>query len=120
MKLDEIIEILGAECVTGGVNCDKDVDTAIACDLMSWVVGNGCPDCAFITIQTSINAVAVASLIEMACIIIVSNGAIDEKVVEKAIEEEIPVIRTNLSTFEVCGILYQNGVKAVNKNETVR
>lgn len=119
MTLRDMISLLDAELITPEVNITKEIDCAIACDLLSWVVGNGCADCAFITIQTSMNTIAVASLIEMGCIIIVGNANVDETVIEKALEEDIPVLRTKLTTFDVCGLLYQNGVKAVRKNEAV-
>ena len=120
MKLDEIISVLNAELITHGVKMDSDIKEAFACDLLSWVVGHACPGCAFITIQTGINIVAVASLMEISCIIIVQNADIDKKVLDRALQENIPIVRTNLTTFEVCGILYKNGIKAVNKNEIVR
>lgn len=120
MELNEIIRLIDAERVTAEAKTDKDINFAIACDLLSWVVGNARPNCAFITIQTGINIIAVASLIEIGCIIIVEGANIDENVVKRAEEEDIPVIRTKLTTFDVCGILYQNGVKAVRKDETVR
>lgn len=120
MELNEIIELLCGEPVTKDAKTNKDIKYAIACDLLSWVVGNARPGCAFITIQTSMNTIAVASLIEMGCIIIAENANIEENVVSRAEEENIPVIRTKLTAFEVCGILYENGVKAVHKDETVR
>lgn len=120
MKLNEIISLLDAELITTEVKRNEDIDFAIACDLLSWVVGNARPNCAFITIQTSINTIAVASLIEMGCIIIVENANIDATVVNRAVEEDIPIIRTRYTTFEVCGLMYEKGVKAVHKDETVR
>lgn len=120
MELSFIISVLNAKMLTKGVKIDRSIQCAIACDLLSWVVGNARPNCAFITIQTSMNTIAVASLIEMGCIIIAENAAIDERVVNKAVQEDIPVITTALTTFEICGILYKYGVKAIKRHETIR
>lgn len=119
MELGDILTLLSGKLITKGVKINRSIQCAIACDLLSWVVGNARPNCAFITIQTSMNTIAVASLIEMGCIIIVEDAAIDDKVIKKSIEEDIPILKTPLTTFEVCGLLYKYGVKAIRKNETV-
>ncbi len=119
MEIKKIIELLDGELLTKGVKTNVHIEYALACDLLSWVVGNARTGCGFITIQTSMNAIAVASLMEMGCVIIAENATVDEKVILRAKEEDIPVIRTALTAFEVCGILFAGGIKAAKKDETV-
>lgn len=60
----------------------------------------------WITIQSHQNIVAVASLLNLAAIIIAENANIDDNTIEKAEQENIPIYSSDKSTYEICGILY--------------
>jgi serine kinase of HPr protein (carbohydrate metabolism regulator) len=62
---------------------------------------------AWITMQTHKNVIAIASLKELACVIIVNNNKPSEDMIEAANNEGIPVIVTELSAFEFSGLLYR-------------
>ena len=109
MKLNEVLELVQGENIT--VDSDVDITSAIACDMLSVVMANGKAKGAFVTIQSSMNTIAVASLLDMGCIILARNTNMENKVIEKAKEEGIPVIKSPLTTFEICGILYGSGLK---------
>ena len=49
---------------------------------------------------------AVASLKEMACIILVKNLSANEDTLNQSNEEEIPILQTSMSTYEVTGKVY--------------
>ena len=53
-------------------------------DLLSWVMGRAKADCAWITIMSNINIVAVASLADTACIILAESVELPEDVVSTA------------------------------------
>ena len=63
-----------------------------------------------ITVQTHTNVIAVATLLEMACVIIPEDIPIDENTIEKAVEEEIVLISSPLSAFQLAGKLYEMGI----------
>nr|WP_239559058.1 DRTGG domain-containing protein [Sporohalobacter salinus] len=73
-------------------------------------MGQAEPGNLWITIQTHQNIVAVASLIELSGIIIVDGVDLDDETITKAREEEIPLLTTELSAYEVAGRLYKLGV----------
>lgn len=93
-------------------NTFGEVKCALACDLLSLVMVKGRPGCAWITVQTHLNVIAVASLHEMACVIFPDGIVAEEASLNKAYEEGLAVIRSPLSTYEICGILYSKGVPA--------
>lgn len=76
-------------------------------DLLSWVMGNASPDCAWVTIMTNRNIIAVASLIDMGCIILAEGCSLPEDVTALAQEQGINVLASPLPTYETCGILFK-------------
>ena len=112
MTVNDIITILGAELLTGGTDTSKQVKEGYACDLLSWVMAHGREGMAWITVQTHMNVIAVASLHDMACVIIPEGIAMDAEVVDKATEEGISVLKSSLTAFEISGKLAAAGIGA--------
>jgi serine kinase of HPr protein (carbohydrate metabolism regulator) len=65
----------------------------------------------WITIQTHLNVVAVAELLELSCIIIVENMDVEEETIKKAKELGIPLFRTKESAYKTACKLYDMRVK---------
>jgi len=110
MELKTLESLLGATRLCAG---EREITCGYACDLLSWVMSHGKAGMAWVTVQTHMNVVAVAALHEMACVIVPEGIEVDEKSVERAAEEGIAVFSTAKSAYEVCGLLYQAGVPAV-------
>jgi predicted transcriptional regulator len=79
-------------------------------DLLSDVMANAKAGDLWVTLQTHQNIVAVASLKEIAGIIIIGGREPEKATLAKAEEEKIPILLTNLPAFEVVGRLYQMGI----------
>ena len=75
-------------------------------DLLSDVIAHANENMAWITIQTHKNIVAIASLKELACIIITNNNIPADDLIEAAIQENIPIITTSMTSFDTAGELY--------------
>jgi DRTGG domain. len=76
-------------------------------DLLSDVMGNAREGEIWITIMKHLNVIAVASLANLSAIIF-SRGITPEPVViEKAAKENICLIKSGLSTFEIAGRLHK-------------
>lgn len=80
-------------------------------DLLSIVMSKAKQNYAWITIQTHINIMAVAELLELSCIIIAENMEIEKDALEKAIELDIPVFKTHDSAYQVACKLYEMGIR---------
>ncbi|MCG1011882.1 AraC family transcriptional regulator [Tepidanaerobacter sp. GT38] len=106
MKLNEIQEPLNLKLVTKVVNTDRVIRGGYASDLLSWVMAHAKEHDVWVTIQSHQNIVAVASLLNLAAIIVAENASIDENTINKAEQENIPIYSTDKSIYEVCGILY--------------
>ncbi len=114
MKIQEIVKILNAKVVTNNSDIDRDVTSAYTCDMLSLVMKNAVADMALITIQTNLNVVAVSVLMEVPLIILAEGINIEEKSLSKANDENIVVVESGLSAYEISGKLYAAGIPSVN------
>lgn len=66
--------------------------------------------CAWITVQIHPNIVAVASLLELSCIIIPEDIEVENVTIEKSDQEGIPILKSNMNSYELCAKLKNLGV----------
>lgn len=109
MTVKEAADKLGFKMLTSA-GCDKEIKAAYTGDLLSWVMGKAPADCAWITICGHINIIAVALLVEAACIIVAEDAEVDSNTLQKAESEEIPVLITGISAFEAARALISIGL----------
>lgn len=110
MKVNALLPLIEAENLTPGVDLDKEVLCGYSCDLLSWVMKNGQEGMAWVTVQTHMNVIAVAVLAEMACVILPESIDMEPDVLKKAEEEGLCVMKTKLSSYEICGRMHKAGV----------
>lgn len=110
MTLNEILEQTGWTLATEDANLDVEVEGAYCGDLLSWVMGNGEPGQAWITVQVHMNSVAVAKLREFSCLILADNAALTEEVLEKAKEEDLAIFESHIPVFETAKELIELGL----------
>ena len=113
MNLKDIAEKLNLKVISGEI--DKDVNAGYSSDLLSDVIANAQKDNIWITLQTHINIVAVANLKELAAIILVNGRQPEEAALMKAKQENVPILITELPTFEIVGKLYELGIHGNEK-----
>jgi len=111
MKVQEIVNELGLAVRCATHNLNRQVSGGYASDLLSDVMANSKKDNIWITLQIHQNIVGVASLKELAGIIIVNGREPEEEVLRKAEEENIPMMLTKLPAFEIVGRLYKLDIR---------
>ena len=77
------------------------VNGAYIGDLLSWVMGRATEGNAWITIMSNPNIVAVASLAEVACIILAEGVAPDEGVAKTAEVKGVNILSSDKSAYEI-------------------
>jgi serine kinase of HPr protein (carbohydrate metabolism regulator) len=82
---------------------DREIKGGYAGDLLSWVMGRAKEDCAWVTIMTNINVIAVASLADVACVILSENAVPDEQMLSVSGQKEINLLQSEKDTFTLCG-----------------
>jgi predicted transcriptional regulator len=107
MKLAELVDSLSLEVLTARTRLDRDVTNGYVSDLLSDVIANVEEGSVWITIQRHINILGVAKLKDVAAIIISRGLQVDPEVIDKANQEDITILRSKGSSFEVSGLIYQ-------------
>lgn len=74
-------------------------------DLLSWVIGRAEEDDAWITIMSNANTVAVASLTQVACVILAEGVELESGIVKTAEQNGINVLKSELSSFKTALLL---------------
>ena len=106
MKVRELVEKLNLKVLSGENGLDRDIDGCYVSDLLSDVMGNAEMGNVWVTLQTHKNVMAIASLKELACVILVKNLTASEDTVEQRNEEGIPFLSTDMQTYETVGKIY--------------
>ena len=107
-NLKDIVDKLNLKIISGDL--DKEVSGGYSSDLLSDVIANAEENNIWITLQIHVNIVAVANLKELAGIILVNGRQPEEATLNKAKQENILIMLTELSTFEIVGKLYELGI----------
>lgn len=101
MKVKELASTLSLEILAGTAGIEKNISGGFCSDLLSYVMGKAQEGYIWITIQGHKNIMAVASLKELSAIIIADDIMPEQGTLDLANEEEIPVLKSQLSSFEL-------------------
>jgi predicted transcriptional regulator len=107
MRITEITETLGLKLLSGNPGSKSEVSGGYVSDLLSDVMGNAREGQIWITLQTHQNIIAVASLKDLAAIIVVKGLVPEADTIERSNQENVPVLSTDLDTFTIAGRLFE-------------
>jgi hypothetical protein len=110
MRVHEIAEKLNLNCRTPEPSLDAEVTGGYASDMLSDVMAHSKAGDLWVTLQAHPNIVAVASLREHAGIILVRGREPQEDTLQKAKEEGVPILVSELDGFQLVGRLYEMGI----------
>lgn len=110
MKLRDIVMELDLLVHTGEAELDVDVAGGYCSDLMSDVIANAEQGELWMTLQVHQNIVAVAVLKSLCGIILVNDREPEKETIEKAETENLPLMTSPLSTFQLAGRLFELGL----------
>ena len=108
MVLENLIKQANFELLTGDPH--KEIHGCYIGDLLSLAMSKVQKDNIWITIQSNINIVAVASLTEAGCIVICEGFSPDNGVLERAKNENITLLKSDMSAYDIAKILFDNNI----------
>jgi len=111
MTVGDVVERLGLDVVTENPPLETEVTGGYASDLLSDVMAHSKAGNVWVTLQTHRNIVAVATLKELAAVILVNGRKPDPETVAKAGEEKVLLLASQLPAFELIGRLYEMGIR---------
>ena len=106
MKIAEIVDKLGLKVCSGAEGLENEVTGGYASDLLSAVMGNAQTGNVWVTLQTHKNIMAVASLKDLSAVVLVKGLEPDADTAAQSNEEGIPILSTEMETFDVVGKLF--------------
>ena len=118
MELKEIKNLLRAQVMTEEVDLSMEVKMVTASDLMSDVLSLLGSGAHLITGLTNSQAVRTAQVAELCGIVFVKGKQPSEDTIRMAQERGIPVLATDFSMYEACGILFSHGLAGIKNMKT--
>lgn len=106
MKVSDLVRELGLKVHSGENGLDKEIEGGYVSDLLSDVMGNADAGMVWVTLQTHKNVMAIASLKDLAAVILVKGFTPDADMAAQSNTENIPVLGTDEQAFEIAGKLY--------------
>jgi serine kinase of HPr protein (carbohydrate metabolism regulator) len=106
MKVRKIVEKLGLTLFSGEAGLNNEITGGYTCDLLSDVMGHSNQGDIWVTLQTHKNVMAIASLKDLAAVVLVKGLKPDADTMEKSNEENIPILGTEMQAFEITGEIY--------------
>ena len=110
VKLTELVQKLNLDVRSAKDSLQREVTGGYASDLLSDVLAHSKEGNLWITLQIHQNIVAVASMKDLAGIVLVNGREPEQETIEKAEAEDIVIMVTEMPTFELVGRLYGLGV----------
>ncbi len=114
MKIEEFIEILGAECISSSYEKDMDFEFAFASDMMSDVLAYADNATVLITGLNNPQTIRTAEMLDISLIILVRGKKPSKESLAIAEESNITILTTDYILFEACGKLYNSGVLPIS------
>lgn len=99
MNVEQIAKILNMNIVSGDKS--KNVTGIYACDLLSWVISHAKEGDLWITVISNVNIIAVASLTDVACVVISDGAAVEPDIIKKADEKGITILTSELTSANI-------------------
>lgn len=106
MELKTIVETLNLNVETTRGDLSREVSGIYVSDLLSDVLAHASEGNLWVTLQGHPNIVAVAEMKDLSGIVLVNGRTPEDETLRKANEEEIPIMTTEMQTFNMAGNLY--------------
>lgn len=85
----------------------REIDGCYMGDLLSWVMGRAEADNVWITIMSNTNIAAVASLADVACILLAEDVELDDDIIAISKEKGINILSSPLPQYETAICVYK-------------
>jgi len=114
MKLSEIKELLQCEVLAGEEDLAVDIQQVVASDGMSEILAFAKSHDLMITGLINIQSIRTADIAGVSAVIYCRGKRPDRKVIDFARQKRIPVLVTPMVMFDICGVLFNKGLKGVS------
>ena len=107
MNISEFVKIVNGTLLTDETGKDREITIGYCCDLLSHVMADAPMHCAWMTVLTHTNIIAVAELANIGCIVVPEGISVPQPTLDKAVKEKIPIVSTVLGSYEISWRLHE-------------
>ena len=100
MTVINLANTIGCTFICGDEN--REVTAGYCGDLLSRVMGKAPENCAWVTVMGNVNAIAVAVLADVSCIILAEGALLDKEALQKAKEQNVTILKSEQTMFDLC------------------
>jgi hypothetical protein len=104
MTVHQMAETLDLTPIALG-DAERTINGVYIGDLLSWVMGRAESGNVWITIMSNINIVAVATLADVACIVLAEGVTLDDNVRATAEQKGVNIYTTKMTAYEIAARL---------------
>lgn len=106
MNVTQAVEKLNLKILVEG-DMEREITDCYIGDLLSWVMGRAGEDSIWLTVMGNINAIAVATLADVSCIVLVENAALDEEAKKKAEIHGVTILQSEENSYSLATKIYK-------------
>ncbi len=107
MTLENFINKANFEVLNKSDDLSAELSKVFCCDLLSFAMSRNPAGSVWVTVMGNVNTVAVAVLTDGGCIVLAENAVLDDAAMERAIQQNITVLKTSLPVFDA-GLIAHN------------
>ena len=115
MKIVTLKELLSANVLCNEDSLGKHVYSASCSDMMSDVLAYQKEQAVLVTNLVNVQVVRTAEMMDMACVVFANGKRPTSEMIELANDNGMVLMSTEMSSYESCGILFENGLKGGRK-----
>lgn len=101
MTVKELREALSLEVLAGESGMDNEIEGCYIGDLLSWVMSRAEEKNVWITVMGNVNAVAVAKLTEVSCVLLCEDSHLDDDAKRQADVNGVPILSSGRNAFRL-------------------
>ncbi len=98
MRVSELADKLGWKRACG--EGEGEANGCYCGDLLSWVMAKAPAGSVWLTVMGNVNCVAVASLRDLACVVITEGAPLDEAALARAQQQGVTIYTSDRSTYD--------------------
>lgn len=106
MDVKELVEKLDLK-VLCGEDLSREITGCYCGDLLSWVMSRAQEGDVWLTVMGNINSVGVAVLVDVACIVLTENAALDEDALNRAKQNDVIILQTEKNSYRMAAAISQ-------------
>ncbi|HEX7557449.1 MAG TPA: DRTGG domain-containing protein [Leptolinea sp.] len=112
MNAEELIKTIDGTLINPDADLSREIKGGCGADLMSDVLASIQPEAVLLTGLCNPQVVRTAQMADVSAIVLVRGKLPPQETIDLANKERIPLITSPFGMFELCGRLFQKGLKS--------